>query len=200
MKELAFLACSRQWRCLKTRIAFFHAPKVILFHLVTEHVKNLMEGTSLVVQWLRFRTSNKGDAGSIPGQGTKIPYAVRYGQKEFKNKPTEKSKLLRRKKKKNLVELCEPWTTHFPFWCLKPEDTCVCIVIYTWCIHAKSLQSTQTLWDPMDCSPTGSSVHGVLQARILEWVTMPSFRGSSQPRDGTFVSYVSCIGRQVLYH
>ena len=52
----------------------------------------------------------------------------------------------------------------------------------------------------MDCSPTGSSVHGILQARILEWVTMPSFRVSSRPRDGIYVSYVSCIGRQVLYH
>ena len=37
------------------------------------------------------------------------------------------------------------------------------------------------LWDPMDCSPPGSSVHGLLQAKILEWVAMPSSRGSSQP-------------------
>ena len=40
-----------------------------------------------------------------------------------------------------------------------------------------------TLCDPMDCSPPGSSVHRILQARILEWVAMPSPRGSSQPRD-----------------
>ena len=39
-----------------------------------------------------------------------------------------------------------------------------------------------------------------LQARILEWVALPSSRGSSRPRDRTHVSYVSCIGRQVLYH
>ena len=55
----------------------------------------------------------------------------------------------------------------------------------------------------MDHSPPGSSVHGVLQARILGWVAMPSSRGSSRPwegrRDWTCVSYVSCIGRQVLY-
>ena len=44
-----------------------------------------------------------------------------------------------------------------------------------------------TLCDPMDCSPPGSSVHGILQARILEWVAMPSSRGSSQPRDRTQV-------------
>ena len=47
---------------------------------------------------------------------------------------------------------------------------------------AKSLQSCLTLWDPMDCSPPDSSAHGILQARILEWVAMPSSKGSSQPR------------------
>ena len=57
-----------------------------------------------------------------------------------------------------------------------------------------------TLCNPMDCSLPGSSVHGILQTRILEWVTLPSSRGSSQPRDWTHISYVSCIGRQVLYH
>ena len=41
---------------------------------------------------------------------------------------------------------------------------------------------------------------GILQVRILEWVAMPSSRASSQPRDQTFISYVSCIGRCVLYH
>ena len=44
---------------------------------------------------------------------------------------------------------------------------------------AQSLQLCPTLCDPMDCSPPGSSVHGILQARILEWVAMPSSRGSS---------------------
>ena len=39
------------------------------------------------------------------------------------------------------------------------------------------------LYDPMDCSPPDSSIHGILQARILEWVAMPSSRGSSGPRD-----------------
>ena len=45
--------------------------------------------------------------------------------------------------------------------------------------------SCPTLCDPMDCSPPGSSVYGILQARILEWVAVPSSRGSSQPRDWT---------------
>ena len=51
------------------------------------------------------------------------------------------------------------------------------------CVCAEWLQSCLTLCVPMDCSPSGSSVHGILQARILEWVAMPSSRGSSQPRD-----------------
>ena len=62
------------------------------------------------------------------------------------------------------------------------------------------VQSCLTLCDPMDCSPPGSSVHGILRTRILEWVAMPSSRGSSQPRDWTCIFYVPCIGRWVLYH
>ena len=56
-----------------------------------------------------------------------------------------------------------------------------------------SLQSCLTLCDPMDCSPPGCSVRGILQARILEWVAMPSSRESSPPRDSTRVSFSSCI-------
>ena len=48
---------------------------------------------------------------------------------------------------------------------------------------ARSLESCPTLCDPLDCSPPGSSVHGILQARILERVARPSSRGSSQSRD-----------------
>ena len=61
------------------------------------------------------------------------------------------------------------------------------------CVCAKLLQSCPTLCDPVDCSPSGFSVHGILQTRILEWVAMPSFKGSSQPRDWTWVPCVSCI-------
>ena len=56
--------------------------------------------------------------------------------------------------------------------------------------YAKLLQSCPTLWDPTDCSPPGSSVHGILQATILEWVAMSSSRGSYQPRDRTQVSHI----------
>ena len=66
---------------------------------------------------------------------------------------------------------------------------------YTASIIRELLQSFLTLCNPMDCSTPGSSVHDILQARILEWVAMLSSRGSSQPEDQTHVSYVSCIGR-----
>ena len=67
------------------------------------------------------------------------------------------------------------------------------IHIYTYmaaCLPARSLQSCLTLCDPMDCSPPGSSVHGILQARILEWVAISSSRGhgSSQPKEWTPIS------------
>ena len=55
------------------------------------------------------------------------------------------------------------------------------------------------LWDPMDCSPPGSSIHGIPKARILGWVAIFFSRGSYQPRDWTRVSWVSCIVRWILY-
>ena len=74
------------------------------------------------------------------------------------------------------------------------------------CACVKSFQLCPTLCDPMDCSPPGSSVHGILQTRILQWVAcppsgdLPAPRGPSRPRDQTSISHVSCISRQVLYH
>ena len=62
-------------------------------------------------------------------------------------------------------------------------------------------QSCPTLCNPMNCSLPGSSVHGILQARILEWVAIPFSKGSSQPRDWTCVSYIGrCIDRCILDH
>ena len=74
--------------------------------------------------------------------------------------------------------------------------------IYTFmcaCVHAKSFQSCLTLCDPKDYSLPGFSVHGILQARILEWVAISTSRGSSQPRDQTLISHVSCTGKWVIY-
>ena len=53
--------------------------------------------------------------------------------------------------------------------------------------------SRARLWDPLDCGPPGSSVHGISQARILEWISISFSRGSSRPRDWSSVSCISCI-------
>ena len=58
------------------------------------------------------------------------------------------------------------------------------------CMQVKSLSRVR-LCDPMDCSPPGSSVHGILQARILEWVAISFSRGSSRPRDQTQISHIA---------
>ena len=67
---------------------------------------------------------------------------------------------------------------------------CCCCLITKSCL---------TLCDPVGYSTPGSSVHGIFQARILEWVAMLSSRGSSQPRDWNNTSCISCTGRQILY-
>ena len=69
----------------------------------------------------------------------------------------------------------------------------VCVFVFSLLVVSKSLQ-------PHNCSPPGSSVHGIFQARILEGVAISFSRGSSQPRDRTWVSCVSCISRWILYH
>ena len=58
-------------------------------------------------------------------------------------------------------------------------------------VNRKVAEACLTLCDPMDCSPPNSSIHGLLQARILEWVAVPFSKGSSQPRDWTQVSYIA---------
>ena len=67
-------------------------------------------------------------------------------------------------------------------------------------VCAQSLSRVQLFAGPMDYSPPGSFARGIFQAWILEWVAVHFFRGSSRPRDRTLVSYVFCIGRQILYH
>ena len=64
---------------------------------------------------------------------------------------------------------------------------CLCVIV---------TQSCLSLCDPMDCSRPGSSVHGISQARILEWAVISFSMGSSRPRDQT---WVSCINRRILY-
>ena len=80
-----------------------------------------------------------------------------------------------------------------------PNHVPVTQMFFRVCMCARA-KLCPTLCNPMGCSSPGSSVHGILQARILEWVAMSSPRGSSQPRNWTRVSFISCIGRQILYH
>ena len=63
----------------------------------------------------------------------------------------------------------------------------VCVCIYT--LYAQMLQLCPILCDPMNWNLPGSSVHGILKARILEWVAMPSSMGSSWPKDRTCLSH-----------
>ena len=67
----------------------------------------------------------------------------------------------------------------------------VCVCVYV-CVLAQSC-------DPMACNLPGSSVHGIFQARILEWVAISYSRGSSWLRK-TRISCVSCLGKQILYY
>ena len=78
-------------------------------------------------------------------------------------------------------------------WSCKESD------MTEWLIWTE-LKLLQTLCDSMDCSPPGSSVQGILQARRLEWVAISDSKVSSWPTDLICVSYVSCVGRWVLYH
>ena len=74
--------------------------------------------------------------------------------------------------------------------CIAPcaiQQILVDYLFYIW-VCAKPLQSYLTLCNPMDCNPPASSVHGILQARILEGFATPFSRGSSQPRDQTHIS------------
>ena len=68
------------------------------------------------------------------------------------------------------------------------------------CLLAQLLQTclTSTLWAVPPHPPPGSSIHGIFQERILEWVAISSSRGSSSPRNQTHSCYVSCIGRSSL--
>ena len=85
----------------------------------------------------------------------------------------------------------------FPLWVITEywiESLCYMIVFIDCVCVCPVAQSCPTLCDPMDCSPPGSSVHVILQTRILGWVA------SSFSRDQNFFSCVSCIGRRILDH
>ena len=82
------------------------------------------------------------------------------------------------------------FTAQFKGFGIWGHRVCVCVRV----------QSRPTLWDPVDCNSPGSSVHEISQARLLQWVAISSSRMSSQPRDRTHISCISCTGKWILYH
>ena len=80
--------------------------------------------------------------------------------------------------------------------CLQVCSLCLCLYSCPACFSflSEAIQSCLTLCNPMDWSLSGSSIHGIFQARVLEWVAISFSRGSSQPRDQTQVSRI--VGRR----
>ena len=74
---------------------------------------------------------------------------------------------------------------------IRPWNLCYCCLVAKLC---------PALLGPIDCSPPGSSIHGISQARILEWVAISFSRGTSQSRDQAHITCVSSTGRWVFYH
>ena len=87
------------------------------------------------------------------------------------------------------------WVNHLGIRCTNLSQTLTEVAWsekYTTLVESEVDQSCPTLCcDPVDCSPLGSSIHGILQSRILEWVAISFSRGSSQPRDRTQVSRIA---------
>ena len=107
--------------------------------------------------------------------------------------------------------LLKPDLENFEHYFTSVWDECNCVVVWAFCGIAflrdwnknwpfKSLQSCLILCNPMGYSLPGSSIHGISQTRIPEWIAMPHSRGSSWPRDGTSVLELSCIDRLIIYH
>ena len=131
------------------------------------------------------RPANAGDTGVIPGVGKISGEGRKPLQYSCLGNPMDRGACLWGLKRIRHDSATKPQPgDHAALSLLSP---CVGTVLnYVW------------LCDPMD--PPGSSVHGIFQARILEWVAISYSRGSSRPRDRTCVSHVSFTGRQNLYH
>ena len=121
--------------------------------------------------WLRGSSSHWSSASASLGSGS------------FQMKLSQFPLVL---KEVMLPELFQVWAQNLPTHTFHLKE---CLVT----------KSSLTLCDPMDCSPPGSSIHRIFQARILEWVAISFSRGSSWARDWTHVCCGSCIGRWILY-
>ena len=150
------------------------------------------QGTSLVGQWLRPHVPNAEGPGSIPGQGTRshmlqVKIMCTATKTQSSQKKTKKKANINIKNRlvHNMKVGRRAWgpqglrgTLRLSPTSRDPPTSSFRVVLS---------HSVKSLCDPMDCRPPGSSVHGIILARILEWVAFPS-RRSSQPRDQTQVS------------
>ena len=161
-----------------------------------------------MVQWLRLCAPTGGSPGSLPGQRTRSHVLQPRPGAAKTNKQTQMFLNLQ-KHPSSTVAWCHIWLSQcsvLPHYLLglglfQPESISLTREgvlggssrgqLLSAYVHAKLLQCP-TLCNPMDCSLPGSSVHGILQARILEYISISFSRGSSGPKDQT---RVSCIGR-----
>ena len=107
---------------------------------------------------------------------------------------------------KSYVEVLASVPINWLYWEIQTLQPCnqvrmkVTLFLSVRCVlSCIQLFATHEQW-VIKSGPPGCSVHGASQARILEWVAISSSRGSSQPRNRTHISSVSCVGRQLLYH
>ena len=162
------------------------------------------QGTFLETQWL-ILTPNAGSLDSMSGQGPKSHVLqLRAHRRQCNQDPCCQ------KKKKKIKKRLSPYShvSHSPVGCHRSKtkwhtsspwgftnstpSPAENPPVTPQCVSACSVtQSRQTLCSPMNCSQPGSSVHGVLQARILEWVAIPFSRGSSQSRVRTQDSWIA---------
>ena len=131
----------------------------------------ISQGTSLAIQWLRLCTSTAECVSLICGWGTKIPHAMRCSQTEKWTNKNLKNKTNLRCSRKS----CDPLRHRYDLVSLLTVPSLPGYVC---------AQSCLTLCDPKDCSLPGSSVYGISQAGILEWVAIPFPRGSSSDLPG----------------
>ena len=151
----------------------------------------------------------------VPGQGESWGIASKEGSAETQRQESWASRLCLTQKLRQLLPWVGKGSARREMVAVGSNENAPANVCPSWQsvvyqptvfpLHGQTegcVQSCPTLCDPMDCSPPGSSVHGILQARILEWVAISFSRGSSWPRDQTRVSYIASSllhRRRILY-
>ena len=142
-----------------------------------------------MIQWLRLCASKAEGMGSIPDQGAKIPHAAWHSLKKERERnlyyvfirlTCQKDAAATAKSLQSCPTLCDPIDGSPPGsprpWDSPGKNTGVGCHFLLQCMKVKSkseiAQSCPTLSDPMDCSLPGSSVHGICQARVLEWAAI----------------------------